>query len=189
MVWNDFNALKADAKHRMDGTVAILHKEFSGLRTGRASTSLVEPIMVEAYGNKMPMNQVGTIGVPEPRLLTVQVWDRGLTKSVEKAIRDANLGLNPQSDGQLIRIPIPSLTAERRQELAKIAAKYSEEGRIAIRNVRRHCMDELKKLEKDHKISEDQHRDYTAQVQKLTDEYIKKIDATLAHKEQEITQV
>lgn len=189
MVWNDFNPMKADAKQRMDGALALLHKEFSGLRTGRASTSLLEPIMVEAYGSKMPMNQVGTIGVPEPRLLTVQVWDRGVVKSVEKAIREANLGLNPQTDGQLIRVPIPSLTAERRQELAKIAAKYAEDGRVAIRNVRRHCMDELKKLEKDHKISEDHHRDYTAQVQKLTDEYVKKIDDTLAHKDQEIKQV
>ena len=189
MVWNDFNTMKADAKHRMDGAMTVLHKEFTGLRTGRASTSLLEPIVVEAYGSKMPINQVGTIGVPEPRLLTVQVWDRGLVKSVEKAIRDANLGLNPQSDGQLVRIPIPSLTAERRQELAKIAAKYAEECRVAIRNVRRHCMDELKKLEKDHKISEDQHRDYSTQVQKLTDEYIKKLDDTLAHKDQEIKQV
>jgi ribosome recycling factor len=189
MSWTDFPAMKNDAKHRMDGTLAVVHKEFSGLRTGRASTSLLEPIVVDAYGGKTPINQAGTIGVPEPRLLTVQVWDRGLVKSVEKAIREANLGLNPQSDGQLIRIPIPSLTAERRQELAKIAAKYAEEGRVAIRNVRRHCMDELKKLEKGHKISEDEHRDYSTQVQKLTDEYIKKIDDALAHKDQEIKQV
>jgi ribosome recycling factor len=179
----------ADVKRRMQGAIAVLKQELGGLRTGRASPGMLDPIQVEAYGQHMPINQLATVSVPEPRLLSVQVWDNSVVKAVEKAIRDANLGLNPQSDGQLIRIPIPSLTAERRQELAKIAAKYTEEGRVAIRNVRRHCMDELKKLEKDHKISEDQHRDYTAQVQKLTDEYIKKIDDTLAHKDQEIKQV
>ncbi len=188
MTYN-FNDMKTDAKRRMDGAMETLHKEFAGLRTGRASTSLLEPVVVDAYGSKMPMNQVGTIGVPEPRMLTVQVWDRGLVKAVEKAILEANLGLNPMSDGQLIRVPIPALSAERRQELAKIAAKYAEETRIAVRNVRRHCMDELKKLEKDHKISQDEHHDYSAQVQKLTDESIKKIDDSLTHKDHEIKQV
>jgi len=185
----DFATMKTDAKRRMDGAIETLHKEFSGLRTGRASTSLLEPVMVEAYGSKMPMNQVGTIGVPEPRMLTVQVWDRGLVKAVEKAIQEANLGLNPMSDGQMVRVPLPALSAERRTELAKIAAKYAEEARIAVRNVRRHCMDELKKLEKDHKISQDEHRDYSDQIQKLTDEHVKKIDDTLAHKDKEIKQV
>ncbi len=188
MTYN-FNDMKTDAKRRMDGAMETLHKEFAGLRTGRASTSLLEPVVVDAYGSKMPMNQVGTIGVPEPRMLTVQVWDRGLVKAVEKAILEANLGLNPMSDGQLIRVPIPALSAERRQELAKIAAKYAEETRIAVRNVRRHCMAELKKLEKDHKISQDEHHDYSAQVQKLTDESIKKIDDSLTHKDHEIKQV
>ncbi len=188
MTYN-FSTMKTDAKRRMDGAMETLHKEFGGLRTGRASTNLLEPIVVDAYGSKMPMNQVGTVGVPEPRMLTVQVWDRSLVKAVEKAIQESGLGLNPMSDGQLVRVPIPALSAERRQELAKIAAKYAEETRIAVRNVRRHCMDELKKLEKDHKVSQDEHHDYSAQVQKLTDEYIKKIDDSLAHKDQEIKQV
>lgn len=184
-----FDSMKNDSKRRMEGTLETLHKEFAGLRTGRASTSLLEPIVVDAYGSRMPMNQVGTVGVPEPRMLTVQVWDRGLVKAVEKAIQESGLGLNPMSDGQLIRVPIPALSAERRQELAKIAAKYAEESRVAVRNVRRHCMDELKKLEKDHKISQDEHHDYSAQVQKLTDEFTKKIDDSLSHKDHEIKQV
>lgn len=188
MTW-DFNSTKADAKRRMDGTIDVVHKEFGGLRTGRASANLLEPVSVEAYGNRMPLNQIGTIGVPEPRMLTVQVWDRGLVKAVERAILEAGLGLNPMSDGQLVRVPIPALSEERRQELARVAGKYAEEGRIAIRNVRRHCMDELKKLEKDHKISKDQHHDYGDEVQKLTDEYIKKIDDALTHKDHEIRQV
>lgn len=188
MTW-DFNSMKTDAKRRMEGTIEVVHKEFSGLRTGRASTSLLEPVMVEAYGNRMPLNQVGTVGVPEPRMLTVQVWDRGLVKAVERAILEAGLGLNPMSDGQLVRVPIPALTEERRQELARVAGKYAEEGRVAVRNVRRHCMDELKKLEKDHKISKDEHRVHSEAVQKLTDEYIKKIDDALAHKDREIRQV
>ena len=185
----DFKTMKADATRRMDGAIETLHKEFAGLRTGRASTSLLEPVVVDAYGSKMPINQVGTIGVPEPRMLTVQVWDRGLVKAVEKAILEANLGLNPMSDGQLVRVPLPALSAERRQELAKIAAKYAEECRVAVRNVRRHCMDELKKLEKDHKVSQDEHRDYSDQIQKLTDGHIKKIDDSLQHKDHEIKQV
>ncbi|MEO5335572.1 MAG: ribosome recycling factor [Magnetospirillum sp. WYHS-4] len=181
--------MKKDLEHRMEGSLGVLHKEFAGLRTGRASTSLLEPITVEAYGSPMPMNQVGTIGTPEPRMLTVQVWDKGLVKAVEKAIRDANLGLNPQTDGQLVRVPIPALNEERRKELTKVAGKYAEEARVHVRNVRRHGMDELKKLEKDHKISEDEHRTFGEEVQKLTDSYIKKIDEALHAKEKEIMQV
>lgn len=185
----DFAALKKDMNRRMDGAIEVLHKEFSGLRTGRASAGLLEPIMVNAYGAEMPMNQVGTVGVPEPRMLTVQVWDKGLVSSVEKAIQDSGLGLNPSSDGQLIRVPIPALTEDRRVEMTKIAGKYAEEARIAVRNVRRHGMDELKKAEKDHKVSKDEHHDFSDEIQKLTDEYIKKVDEALSHKEGEIMQV
>ncbi|MFC1672831.1 ribosome recycling factor [Pseudomonadota bacterium] len=173
----------------MDGAVEALHKEFSGLRTGRASTSLLDTITVDAYGAAMPLNQVGTVGVPEPRMLTVQVWDKGMVKSVEKAIMDSGLGLNPQADGQLVRIPIPPLNEERRKELAKVAGKYTEEARIAVRNVRRHAMDELKKAEKDNEISEDEMHQYSDEVQKLTDGSIGKIDEALSHKEEEIMQV
>ncbi|MEP6146316.1 MAG: ribosome recycling factor, partial [Nisaea sp.] len=137
-----------DLKRRMDGAISSLEKEFQGLRTGRASVNLLEPIMVDAYGSKMPINQVGTVGVPEPRMLTVQVWDKSMTKAVEKAIRESDLGLNPQVDGQLMRIPLPDLSEERRAELAKVAAKYAESARIAVRNVRRDGMDSLKKAEK-----------------------------------------
>jgi len=185
----DINETKKDINRRMEGAVDVLHTEFGGLRTGRASTSLIEPVMVDAYGSQMPMPQVGTVSVPEPRMISVQVWDKGLVKAVEKAIMDAGLGLNPSVDGQLVRIPIPSLTEERRIELAKVAGKYAEDARIAVRNVRRHAMDELKKAEKDGDISEDAHREYSTEVQNLTDEYIKKIDDTLSHKEQEIMQV
>jgi len=176
-------------KHRMEGAVDTLRKEFTGLRTGRASTSLLDKVSVDAYGSAMPLNQVGTVGVPEPRLLTVQVWDKGLVKSVEKAIRDAGLGLNPQPDGQLVRVPIPELSQERRLELAKIAGKYAEQARVAVRNVRRDSMDGLKKEQKDGKMSEDEHKTQSDKVQKLTDETIKKIDDALAGKEKEIKQV
>ncbi len=172
-------------KQRMDGALEALRKEFGGLRTGRASTSLLDPIHVDAYGSPLPLNQVGTVGVPEPRLLTVQVWDKGLVKSVEKAIRDAGLGLNPQPDGQMIRVPLPELSQERRQELVKIAGKYTEQARIAVRNVRRDAMDGIKK----EKPSEDETQALNEKVQKLTDETIKKIDDLLAHKEKEIMQV
>lgn len=181
--------LKKDAERRMEGAVEVLHQEFGGLRTGRASTSLLEPVMVDAYGSEMPLNQVGTIGVPEPRMLTVQVWDKSMVKSVEKAILESGLGLNPSSDGQLVRVPIPALTEERRVELTKVAGKYAEEARIAVRNVRRHAMDELKREEKDGEISEDAHHEYAQIIQELTDTYVKKIDETLANKEQEIMQV
>ena len=186
---SDIKDLKSDLQRRMDGAVEAVHKEFAGLRTGRASTSLLDPVTVEAYGQEMPLNQVGTVGVPEPRMLSVQVWDKGMIKSVEKAIMDAGLGLNPQSDGQLIRIPIPPLNEERRKELAKVAGKYAEEARVAVRNVRRHGMDELKKLETDGDISEDELRQYSDEIQKMTESSIAKIDESLAHKEEEIMQV
>lgn len=173
-------------KQRMEGAVAALHKEFAGLRTGRASTGMLEPVHVDAYGSMMPLNQVASISVPEPRLLSVQVWDKGMVKAVEKAIREAGLGLNPQPDGALIRVPVPELSQERRQELVKIAGKYAEQARVAVRNVRRDGMDELKKQEKDKKISEDEHKTQSDKVQKLTDEHIKKVDEALTHKEKEI---
>src|SRR5438552_10679192 len=179
---------KEDMKRRMKGAVATLKHEFAGLRTGRANPAILEPVMVEAYGNPMPLNQVGTISVPEPRLLTVQVWDRGLAKAVDKAIRDGGLGLNPQLDGQLVRIPIPELNEERRRELTKLAAKYAEQARVAVRNVRRDGMDLLKRLEKDHKISQDDQHTKGDELQKLTDAHIKDIDASLHAKEQEIMQ-
>lgn len=178
-----------DIERRMQGAVEVLGREFAGLRTGRASSGLLEPITVEAYGSKMPMNQVGTIGVPEPRMLTVQVWDRGLVTAVEKAIRESGLGLNPQTDGQLVRIPIPQLTEERRTELTKIAHKYAEQQRVAVRNVRRDGMEMLKKMEKDGDISEDEHRIWSDEIQQITDRHVKSIDETLATKEQEIMQV
>ncbi|MCB2107598.1 MAG: ribosome recycling factor [Rhodobacteraceae bacterium] len=185
----DFATLKNDLQHKMDSTVEVVKKEFSGLRTGRASIQLLDPIMVDAYGSKMPLNQVASVSTPEARLISVSVWDKGLAKSVEKAIREANLGLNPVSDGTLIRVPIPPLTAERRAELTKIAHKYAEQGRVAVRNIRRDGNETLKKLEKDHKISQDEHHKYADEVQKLTDAMVAKIDDALKHKEQEITQV
>lgn len=176
-------------KHRMDGAIEALRKEFGGLRTGRASTNLLDTISVDAYGSQMPLNQVGTVSVPEPRLLTVQVWDKGMVKSVEKAIREAGLGLNPQPDGQLIRVPVPELSSERRQELAKIAGKYAEQARIAVRNVRRDAMDDLKKEQKNGKVSEDEQKNQGEKIQKLTDDIIKKIDDLLTAKENEISHV
>lgn len=180
---------KADLQRRMDGAVENLQKEFGGLRTGRASVSLLDPVMVDAYGSKMPLNQVATVSVPESRMLSVQVWDAGLAKATEKAIRDAGLGLNPQPEGNLIRIPIPDLNEERRQELAKVASKYTENARISVRNVRRDGMDGLKKMEKDNQISEDEFKKLSDEVQKLTDEKIQKIDKMLSDKEQDIMQV
>ncbi|MEN8195698.1 MAG: ribosome recycling factor [Pseudomonadota bacterium] len=173
----------------MNGAIDVLRKEFGGLRTGRASTSLLEPITVDAYGQHMPMNQVGTIGVPEPRLLTVQVWDKSLVSAVEKAIRESDLGLNPQTEGQLMRLPIPELNEERRQEIVKIAHKYAELARVAIRNVRRDGMHTLTKMEKDGEMSQDEHHAWSADIQKLTDEYTLAVDDALASKEKEIMQV
>jgi ribosome recycling factor len=180
---------KEDVKRRMKGAVGTLRHEFAGLRTGRANPAILEPVAVEAYGGTMHVNQLGTISAPEPRLLTVQVYDKSLAKAVDKAIRDAGLGLNPQLDGQLIRIPIPELNEERRRELAKLAHRYAEQARIAVRNVRRDGMDHLKRLEKDHAISEDQHRKLSEELQKLTDESVHEVDAALAAKEQEIMHV
>jgi ribosome recycling factor len=184
--------MTADIKElekRMQGAMDALKKELGGLRTGRASVNLLDPVMVDAYGQRMPLNQVGTVNAPEPRLLAVNVWDKGLVVSVAKAIREAGLGLNPSPDGQLVRVPIPELTAERRAELAKLAHKYAEQGRVAVRNVRRDGMESLKKLEKDHKISQDEHRQKSDEVQKLTDRYVKQVDEVLAHKEKEIKTV
>jgi ribosome recycling factor len=180
---------KDEMDRRMTGAVTALKGEFSGLRTGRASPALLDPVHVEAYGNSVPINQVGTISTPESRLITVQVWDKGLAKAVDKAIRDAGLGLNPQMDGQLLRIPLPELNQERRKELSKLASKYAEAARIAVRNVRRDGMDVLKRLEKDHKIGEDEHHSKGEELQKLTDQHIKDIDTSLQSKEQEIMQV
>lgn len=178
-----------DYKKRMDGALTALQHEFGGLRTGRASPSLLDPIQVEAYGGVSPLNQVAGVSVPEPRMITVQVWDRSIVQAVDKAIRASNLGLNPIIDGQSLRIPIPPLTGERRAELAKVAGKYAEQARIAVRNVRRDAMDHLKKLEKDHAISQDEHKKLGEDVQKATDDHIRKIDEALKHKEEEITQV
>ncbi len=179
----------ADIERRMNGAVEALKREFAGLRTGRASAALLEPITVDAYGSKMPLNQVGTVGVPEPRMLTVQVWDTGLVGAVEKSIRDSGLGLNPQTEGNLVRVPIPELTEERRVELTKIANKYAEQARVAARNVRRDGMDTLKKMEKDGEISQDDQRQWSQDIQKLTDESVTTIDAALTIKDQEIMQV
>src|SRR6201985_38660 len=180
---------KDELDRRMNGAVATLKSELAGLRTGRASAALLDPVKVEAYGNIVPLNQVGTISTPEARMITVQVWDKGLAKAVDKAIRDAGLGLNPQMDGQLLRVPLPELNQERRKELSKLASKYAEQARIAVRNVRRDGMEVLKKLEKDHKIGQDEHHNKGDELQKLTDANIKEIDNTLHTKEQEIMQV
>jgi ribosome recycling factor len=185
----DFATLKDDLTRRMEGALEALRREFGGLRTGRASPALLDPVKVEAYGQMMPINQVATIAVPESRMLTVQVWDRLMVNSVVAAIRDCGLGLNPQPDGQLVRVPLPMLTEERRNELAKTAAKYAENARIAVRGVRRDGMEQIKALQKKHEISEDDERDWSEQVQKLTDTYIKRLDENLAEKEKDIRQV
>jgi ribosome recycling factor len=179
----------SDLTKRMDGALSSLKQELGGLRTGRASTSLVDAVTVEAYGQRMPLTQVGTVSVPEPRMISIQVWDRAMVQHVDKAIREAGLGLNPVLDGQVVRIPIPMLTEERRKELVKIAHKYAESARVAVRNVRRDGMDKLKKQEKDGEISQDLHKGIGEKVQKLTDDHIKKIDEMLAAKEKEIMQV
>jgi len=176
-------------EERMDGAVEALRREFAGLRTGRASTALLDSVQVDAYGSMMPLNQVATVGVPEPRLLTVQVWDKGLTKSVEKAICDAGLGLNPQAEGSLIRVPVPDLSQERRQELVKVAHRYAENARVAVRNVRRDAMDVVKKDQKSSEISEDEQKNLETKVQGLTDAAVKKIDEALVSKEKDITTV
>ncbi|HWA21631.1 MAG TPA: ribosome recycling factor [Caulobacterales bacterium] len=178
-----------DYKKRMDGALSALKTEFAGLRTGRASASLLEPIHVDAYGASSPLNQVANINVPEPRMLSVQVWDKGLVVAVEKAIRSSGLGVNPITDGQIIRVPIPPLSTERRAELAKLAGKYAELARVAVRNVRRDGMEHLKRLEKEHVISQDEHKKLADQVQQATDQFVKKVDEATQHKEEEIMQV
>ncbi len=178
-----------DLERRMHGAISVLKTELSGLRTGRASPNLLDPVTVNAYGSQMPINQVATVNVPEPRMLSVQVWDKAVVGAVDRAIRDANLGLNPIMEGQLLRIPIPELNAERRQEMVKVAHKYAEQARIAVRHVRKDGMDTLKKFEKDgHHSLDDTHAQSDA-LQKLTDAAIKEIDETLAAKEREIVQV
>ena len=178
-----------EIEKRMRASIDALKREFSGLRTGRASANLLDPVHVMVYGSRMPLNQVATVSVPEPRMITVQVWDRSNVIAVDKAIREANLGLNPITDGQILRLPIPALTADRRQELVKLAHKYAEQAKVSIRNVRREAMDVLKKLEKDGKMSQDDHRGHSDKVQELTDRLIKEIDATLVTKEAEIQKV
>ena len=181
--------LLKDVRRRMDGSIEVLRKEFGGLRTGRASSSLLEPVHVSAYGNNVPLNQVASINVPEPRMITVQVWDRGLAKAVDKAIREAGLGLNPQTEGQTIRVPIPELNEERRRELTKVAGKYAEDARVAVRKVRQHGIESLRRLEKDSEISQDEQRKLQTDIQHLTDDHIKRIDEALAQKDKEILQV
>src|SRR5579864_6123631 len=173
----------------MEGALEVLRKEFAGLRTGRASASLLDPVHVDAYGNSMPLTQVGTVSVPEPRLIIVQVWDRSNVKATEKAIREAGLGLNPQTEGQTIRVPIPDLNEERRRELTRVAAKYAEAARVSVRNVRRDGIEALRKQEKDGEISQDEHRKLEREIQHLTDDHIKRVDETLAQKDKEILQV
>lgn len=178
-----------DLKRRMQGALATLKHDLGGLRTGRASASLLEPIHVDAYGQSSPLNQVATISVPEPRLISVQVWDKGLVAAVDKAIRDSNLGLTPTVEGQVLRIRTPELNEQRRKELVKVAHKYAEDARVAVRHVRRDGLDVLKKLLKDHAIPEDDEKRHENEVQKATDEAVREIDAALAQKEKEILQV
>jgi len=174
---------------KMTKTLAALDKELSGLRTGRASVNFLDPVVVEAYGDKLPLSQVGTVSTPDAKTLTVQVWDKAMVKTVEKAIADANLGLNPNSDGQLIRMNLPPLSEERRKELIKLAYKYGENTKIALRNVRKEGMDALKRMEKDNEISKDEHHTQGEEVQKLTDEFIGKVDATIKSKESEMLSI
>ena len=184
---NEIN--KDDLSKRMDGAISSFNGDLAGLRTGRASTSMVDGILVDAYGQKMPLDQVGSISVPEARMISIQVWDKGLVIAVEKSIHESGLGLNPQVDGELIRIPIPELNEERREELSKIAGKYAEQAKISIRNVRRDGMDEIKKIEKEGSVGKDRAKDLEGEVQDLTDDYIKRIDDILSQKETEIRQV
>lgn len=179
----------ADLKNRMQKSIASLRDELAGLRTGRASASLLEPVTVEAYGSRMPLNQVATVTVPEPRMLSVQVWDRSMANAVEKAIRDSGLGLNPMGEGQVIRVPLPELNEQRRKELVKVAHTYAEQARVAVRHIRRDGMDALKKAEKDGDLSQDDAKKQSELVQKATDEAVAEVDKVVAGKEQEIMQV
>ena len=178
-----------DIIRRMDGATEVLRREFAGLRTGRATPSLIEPIVVEAYDSEMPLNQLASISVPEPRMLSVQVWDKTMVKAVEKAILNADLGLNPIVDNQLVRVPIPELNEERREEMSKIAGKYAEEARVAVRNVRRDGMDKLKRMEKNSELSQDDQHLWGDEIQSITDGHVEKIDEMLESKQQEILQV
>src|SRR6201995_920777 len=189
MAQADVNKLKQDLTRRMDGALDTLKREFNGLRTGRAHPGLLEPVKVQAYGSEMALTQCGTVGTPEPVMLTVQVWDRSLVGAVEKAIRDSGLGLNPASDGHLVSGPIPQLTTERRNELVKAAHKYAEGAKVAVRGVRRDGMEQGKTNEKKHDIGEDVAKDWSTEAQKLTDQYIKRADDSLADKEKDIKQV
>ncbi len=179
----------SDIQRRMNGALGSLKTDLAGLRTGRASSSMLDPISVDAYGTPMPLNQVATVSVPEPRMISVQVWDKTMVGKVERAIRNSNLGLNPVVDGQNLRLPVPELNQERRQELIKIAHKYAEQARVAVRHVRRDGMDLVKKLEKDSHLSQDDSRSAADRIQKMTDEMISEVDAMLVKKEQEISQV
>ena len=181
--------LLKDLRRRMDGALEVLRKEFGGLRTGRASASLLEPIAVAAYGGSTPLRQLANVSVPEPRMITVQVWDRSLVKAVDKAIRESGLGLNPQTEGQLIRVPIPDLNEERRRELTRVTAKYAEQARVSVRHIRRDGIEVLRRQEKDSEISQDEQRKLQQDIQHLTDEAIRRIDETLAQKDREILQV
>lgn len=178
-----------DLRSRMQKSIGALKEELAGLRTGRASAGLLEPVSVEAYGSHMPLNQVATVTVPEPRMISVQVWDRSMSMAVEKAIRESGLGLNPMAEGQIIRVPIPELNEERRRELVKVASGYAEQARVAVRHIRRDGMDQLKKLEKSGDMSQDEMHANSDKVQKLTDEFVGEIDEIIATKEQEIMQV
>ncbi|HUK06951.1 MAG TPA: ribosome recycling factor [Stellaceae bacterium] len=183
------DVLVKDIRRRMDGAIDVFKKELAGLRTGRASVNLLDPVMVSAYGTNMPLNQLATVSAPEPRMIVVQVWDRGMVKAVDGAIREAGLGLNPQAEGQVLRVPIPPLSEERRKDLTKVAHKYAEQAKVSVRNVRRDALEALKKREKDRDITQDQHRKLEKDVQGVTDEMIKKVDETLQHKEKEILHV
>lgn len=178
-----------DLKRRMDGALEVLRDEFSGLRTGRATPALLEPIHVDAYGSSMPISQVGTISAPDARLLSVQIWDNTLISSVEKAIRESELGLNPQTEGNVVRVPVPQLSEERRVEMTKVASKYAEQARVAVRNVRRDGIDGIKKMERDGAISQDEQHAWADEVQALTDAAIEEIDEAVTAKEKEILQV
>ena len=177
---------KKELTDKMEKALAVLEKDLSGLRTGRASINLLDPVVVEAYGSRMPISQVGTVSTPDAKTISVQVWDKSMVKTVEKAIADANLGLNPSSDGQLIRVILPAISGERRKELVKLAAKYGENSKIALRNIRREGMDQLKKMEKDNNLSKDEHHNASEEIQKLTDNFIAKVDGIVQAREKEI---
>ncbi|MDC0344715.1 ribosome recycling factor [Alphaproteobacteria bacterium] len=178
-----------DIQTKMDGAIDALKREFAGLRTGRASVNFLDPIVVDAYGSKMPLNQVGTVGAPEPRLLTVQVWSKDMVKAVEKAIRESELGLNPAVDGTLIRVPMPDLSEERRRELVKLGSKYAEGARVSVRNVRRDGIDSIRKMEKEGDLSEDEKHRLSDDIQKMTDKSVEEIDKTFSAKEKDIMTV